>query len=161
MFIQLIRAAFYRHSTVTANIFIMNININKNQNIVLWIAFAKQFLAKNPTENKTIISRIYDLNSITLAQSIRRNSEGGKQDDHNQILKSHESKIIHQFIRSFLQHDILSTYEIIFDVVLYLKHAHDSANKNPIKWWFKKWWISNELHKIKIKSLVIEWFNAA
>ena len=88
---------------------------------------------KNPTESKAIVSRIYDLNPITLIQSIRRNSKGGKQDDHNQILKFHESKIIHQFIKSFLQHNILSIHEIVFDAILYLKHVHDSANKNPIK----------------------------
>ena len=88
---------------------------------------------KNPTENKMIINRIYDLNSITLIQFIKRNSKDEKQNDHNQILKFHESKIIHQFIKSFLQHDILFIYKIVFDVILHLKHVYDSANKNPIK----------------------------
>ena len=161
LFNQIRATSFYRHSTVTANIFIMNVSFCKNQIIVLWIASAKQFLMKNPIENKTIASRIYDLNLTTLVKSIKHNSKDGKWNDHNQILKFHELKTIHQLIKSLLQHDILSIYGVVFDVILYLKHVHDSANKNLIKRWFKKWWVSNELHKIKTKLFIIEWFNAA
>ena len=80
-----------------------------------------------------IVSRIYGLNPKTLIQSIRRNSKNGKHSGHNQVLKFYESKTIHQFIKSLLQHDILPIHKIVFDAILHLKHAHDSANKNPTK----------------------------
>ena len=111
----------------------MNAFFTKNQNIVLCIASVKQFLANNSTENKAVASRIYDLNLKTLIGSIRRNSTSEKQENHNKILKFHEIKTVHQFIKLLLLQDISLFHEIVFDVILNLKRAHNSENKNPTK----------------------------
>ena len=111
----------------------MSIPVTKCQDIASRLASAKQFLAENPTESKAAVSKIYGLNVKTLTASIRRNTTKPKTGGQNKILKSHETETIHQFIRSLLLHNIRPTYEIVFSAVLNLKHAHNSADKDPTK----------------------------
>ena len=111
----------------------MNTFFIKCQDIASRLVSAKQFLAENPTESKTAASKIYDINFNTLISFIRRNTKIPKTEDQNKILKNHETETFHQFIKSLLLHNIWSFYEIVFNAILNLKHAHNSANNGSTK----------------------------
>ena len=50
---------------------------------------------KNSIENKTMISKIYDLNVNTLLSFIRHNTKNPKTENQNKKLKNHEIEIIY------------------------------------------------------------------
>ena len=119
---------------------------------------ARKFLIENPTEKKVTAARIYNLNYDTFKSSLRRES-GRKRGGHNKVLNEQETEAIHQRINSLLMHGILPTHEVIFTFVVNLKRARDC--KSPTRRWFRDWWKSNHLHKIKIKPLPMIRFEAA
>lgn len=89
---------------------------------------AKQFLIENPTENKAVAARVFEIKPKTLLLSMRRGPAKGK-GGQNKIL-GHQAKAIYQFIRSLLIHGIQPTHEVIFGAIMSLKRAQNS-DKNP------------------------------
>ena len=121
---------------------------------------AKQFLEEHPSESKTTAAIIFGLNVKTLTASIRRNSRT-KKGGQNRMMKDHEIRALDQFIRSLLAHGIPPTHQIVFNAIGSLKRAHDPAFVGPSQRWFRSWWKSSGLHKIKTKPLPMTRFEAA
>jgi uncharacterized protein YcbK (DUF882 family) len=84
---------------------------------------AKKFLRKNFTESKAIAAKIFNVNVNSLIIFIKRDSDQ-KNENQNKILQNHEINAFDDFIRSLLKHEILSTSEIVFSVVMRLKRAY-------------------------------------
>ena len=121
---------------------------------------ARKFLIANPTEKKATVARLFNVNENSLKAAIYRDSSlqrGG----HNRVLTDSDTKAIHERIKSYLMHGILPTYEIVFNMIVTLKRARDSTFVGPTRRWFRTWWKANHLHKIKIKPLAVERYEAA
>lgn len=68
---------------------------------------------------------------------------------HWKILKSELDMIIIQFIRSLLATGIQPSHGVILGAIVALKLAQNPHKKPPTERWFRLWWKSNKLHKIK------------
>lgn len=68
-------------------------------------------------------------------------------------MESHQIEAIHRFIRSLLESPIQPTHEMVFNAIQKLKRAQDLDFGGSSKRWFRKWWQTNGLHKIKTKPL--------
>ena len=121
---------------------------------------AKQFLKTNPKETKMTASRLFNVSVKTLTSSILRCS-GVKNGGQNQILRDQETKAINSFIQSLLVHGIPHTHQIVFNVIVSLKKAHNRLDVGPSRRWFRDWWKRSNLHKIKTKPLSMIRFEAA
>jgi hypothetical protein len=84
---------------------------------------AKKFLKKNLTESKAIAVKIFNVNMNSLIIFIKCDSDQ-KNESQNKILQNHEINAFDDFIRSLLKHEILSTSEIVFNVIVRLKRAY-------------------------------------
>ena len=124
---------------------------------------AKQFLIENPLESKICAARIFDIPRTTLQSSLAQNSasnEVEKRGGHNKILEKHQIKAIYEFIRSLLTYGVQPTHELIFNAIKSLKRSQNADYKGPTKRWFRTWWKSNHLHKIKTKPLPVVRYTA-
>ena len=86
----------------------------------------KKFLMKNFDESKFVTVKIYEVNVKTLISFMRRMKNMREREKAILILKYSQNKIIHQFIRSLLTHEIQSTHEVVYSVILSLKRAQNS-----------------------------------
>ncbi len=121
---------------------------------------AKKFLLENPTENKAVMTRIFDINVKTLTAFIRRDEKKRKErDEHNKILKSHHEDAILVYIRSLLNHDLQSTHDLIYSFIVSLKKSYNCPP--PSTEWFRCWWQRSKLHKIKSKPLPVIRYQAS
>ncbi len=85
---------------------------------------AKKFLKENLTESKAIAAKIVNVNvNSFLITFIKRDSDQ-KNESQNKILQNHEINAFDDFIRSLLKHEILSTNEIVFSVIMRLKRVY-------------------------------------
>ncbi len=135
--------------------------------IIVEMKNTKKFLKENLTESKAIAARIFNVNVNSLITFNKRDSDQ-KNENQNKILQNHEINAFEDFIRSLLKHEILSTSEIVFSVIVRLKRVYRRSASS--KRWFRDWWKQDHLHKIKTKSLsiirfevdheeaVIDWF---
>jgi hypothetical protein len=82
-----------------------------------------KFLRENLTEDRAVAAKIFNVNVKTLTAFIQRSS-GRKNEEHNKVLQNHEKNVSDDFIRSLLKHEISSTSEIIFSVIVCLKRTH-------------------------------------
>ena len=120
---------------------------------------ARKFYIANPTEKKTTVAKIFNVNVNSLKSAINRDyslPRGG----HNRILDDSDTKAIHERIKSYLMHGILPTSEIVFNMIVALKRARDPTSVGPTRRWFRAWWKASGIHKIKIKPLAMERFEA-
>jgi uncharacterized protein YcbK (DUF882 family) len=83
----------------------------------------KKFLKENLTESKAIAARIFNVNVNSLITFNKRDSDQ-KNENQNKILQNHEINAFEDFIRSLLKHEILSTSEIVFSVIVRLKRVY-------------------------------------
>ena len=118
----------------------------------------KKFLNENPDEAKVTIARMFYFAESTLRRFIIRDDQKSMQsnahNDHNKMLKEHQIRIFHRFIRSLLTCSIFFTKFLIFNVIQSLKFQKNSTFQNSFKRWFQTWWKTNDLHIIKTKSLI-------
>jgi hypothetical protein len=77
----------------------------------------------------------------------------------NKILQSHEVNAFHELITSLLMNDISTTYNLLFEVICFLKSKEESNSFT--RRWFSIWWKNSDLHKIKIKSIAVVRYFAA
>ena len=98
---------------------------------------AKKFLIQNPTEKKTTMIRIFNINSNTLISVIKRDSENKFRKKHNKIMTDEKKKIFHQFIRSLLMHEILFIYEFVFNFIVDLKQFQNETFIDFFRRWFR------------------------
>ncbi len=84
---------------------------------------AKKFLRKNLTESRAVAAKIFNVVVKTLTASIKRESDA-KNESQNKVLQDHEKNALDDFIRSLLQHEISSTSEVVFSVIMRLKRSH-------------------------------------
>ncbi len=121
---------------------------------------AKQFLKENFIDIIACAARLYNLIKITLNNSIKRqNDEKSRREKHNKILSQDETNACHNLIQSLFICSISSTHNLILKAISFLKNvqrSHASSRR-----WFKNWWKKNELHRIKIKLLVMIRYFAA
>ena len=103
--------------------------VASNAFINMRLTETKKFLKENPTENKIVIVRIFDVNVKTLILYIRRSSNE-KSRGVKIMLNDQQMTIIHQFVRSMLIHEISFTQQIVFDVILNLKRTQNSNVKD-------------------------------
>jgi hypothetical protein len=122
---------------------------NEEASLKTRIDQAKTFLQEHDTETITTAARIYKVPRSTLASSIKRPSvrHGGQ----NRILSSTQELAIHHFIRSYLDHGLLPTKNIILGVISYVRGLE--GKPPPSKIWFQKWWKTQPLHKITTKPI--------
>ena len=111
---------------------IMNSSIISNISLVERLKNAKQFLIKNFTKNKIVTDRIFDVNVKTLTLFMSRSLINGR-GNHNKTLKNHQMKIIHQFIKSLLIHEIQFIHEIVFSAILSLKRTQNPNHRDFTK----------------------------
>ena len=119
---------------------------------------AKKFLIQNSIEKTITMTRIFNIKRITLILSFNRDSDSKIRKNHNKIIIDNEKKIFHYFIRLLLMHKILFIYEFVFSSIVNLKQFQNETSIDLFRRWFRYWWKQNNLHKIKIKSLFMIWF---
>ncbi|RFU25147.1 hypothetical protein B7463_g11190, partial [Scytalidium lignicola] len=98
---------------------------------------AKQWLAENPTESQTVAAKLFKINRLSLAMSIKRDKQGHKpHGGQNKILTPSQEQVIHTFICSYLENRQLLTKDIIFGAICNLRRAHELTP--PSYNWFRK-----------------------
>ena len=124
---------------------------NETSDRVTRIQQARDFLKEHPEESITTTSRIFKVTRSTLSGLIHK-QPSGRRGSQNRVLTSNQEKCMNQFIRSYLDHNLLPTKGIIMSAIT---HLHRLDNKPPASnSWFQKWWKSQPLHKIKTKPIV-------
>jgi hypothetical protein len=110
------------------------------------IQLAKAFLTEHPEESITTASKIYrtTLNSSIHAPHI---PHGGQ----NRILTLSQEQSINRFIQLYLQHGHLPTKGVILSAITHLRRLESLPP--PSDAWFKKWWKTQPIHKIKTKLI--------
>ena len=111
---------------------------------------------KNLDESKSVTAKIHEVNVKTLISFMRRMKSIHEREKNTVILNESQTRAVHQFIRFLLIHEIQPTHEVVYSVVLSLKHAQDVKRKSSSRRWFWGWWKQTNLHKIKIKSLTTQ-----
>jgi hypothetical protein len=110
-----------------------------NQSPATKLIKTKEFLLKNPTESRAVMTRIFDINVKTLASFLRRQDEKRddekKHEEHNKILKSHHEDAIHAYIRSLLNHDLQFINELIYSFIVSLKKSYNCPSSS--REWFR------------------------
>jgi hypothetical protein len=101
---------------------------------------AKQFLLENPTENIAIAARFFKL-KYTLAKFIAREARkvdavNKKREGQNRVLNDQQKQTIQSFIRSLITHEILLTYDLVYDVIINMLRAYDCSLL--FQKWFRK-----------------------
>ena len=114
------------------------------------IRLAKEWLQEHETESITTAARIFKLNRTSLSYSIQKakNRPGGGL---NRILTTSQEQSLHQFIRSYLDHSLLPTKGVILSAITRLRALENKPP--PSDSWFRKWWKTQPLHKIKTKPI--------
>jgi hypothetical protein len=72
-----------------------------NQSQVIKLIKITEFLRKNITQRRAVMTRIFDINVKRLAFFLRRDEKKDdekKHEEHNKILKSHHEDAIHNYI---------------------------------------------------------------
>jgi hypothetical protein len=123
---------------------------NEEASLKTRIQLAKTFLQEHNNESISTAAKIYNLTRTTLTSSIHR-PDAQRQGGHNKILTSGQEESINQFIRSYLDHNLLPTKGVILRAVTYLRRLENKPP--PSTSWFKKWWKTQPLHKIKTKPI--------
>jgi hypothetical protein len=114
------------------------------------IQHAKAFLTEHPEETITTASRIFKLSRTTLSSSIHATPHvrhGGQ----NRILTPSQEQSINRFIQSYLDHNQLPTKGVILGAITYLRRLESLPP--PSNSWFKKWWKTQPIHKIRTKPI--------
>ena len=113
------------------------------------IQLAKAFLTEHPEESITTASKIYQLTRTTLSSSIHAPllPHGGQ----NRILTLSQEQSINRFIQSYLEHGHLPTKGVILGAITHLRRLESLPP--PSDAWFKKWWKTQPIHKIKTKPI--------
>jgi hypothetical protein len=112
---------------------------------------AREWLQENDTESITTASRIFKLNRSTLSSSIHRTFKHPSRGGSNRVLTPNQENSLNQFIRSYLDHNLLPTKGVILSAITRLRALENKPP--PSNAWFKKWWKTQPLHKIKTKPI--------
>ena len=116
------------------------------------ITEAKDWLIDNQGEQQSTAARIYHIKPDTLRKSVRRTYSGKGRGGHTRILKDHQTRAIHDHIRTLLLNQIQPTMGLVFHTICQLKTIENSQSKPPSKSWFQRWWKTKKLNKIKTKQ---------
>jgi hypothetical protein len=114
------------------------------------IQHAKTFLTDHPEETIATASRIFKLSRTTLSSSIHA-TPYVRQGGHNRILTPSQEQSLHRFIKSYLDHNQLPTQGVVLGAITYLRRLE--SRPPPSDSWFKKWWKTQPMHKIKTKPI--------
>ena len=114
------------------------------------IQLAKEWLQEHKNESIATAARIFKLNRTTLSYSIRK-AKNRPQGGLNQILTTSQEQSLNQFIRNYLDHGLLPTKGVILSAVTRLRALENKPP--PSICWFRKWWKTQPLHKIKTKPI--------
>ena len=114
------------------------------------IQLAKEWLQEHKNESIATAARIFKLNRTTLSYSIRK-AKNRPQGGLNQILTTSQEQSLNQFIRNYLDHGLLPTKGVILSAVTRLRALENKPP--PSISWFRKWWKTQPLHKIKTKPI--------
>jgi hypothetical protein len=113
---------------------------------------AKEWLQEHENESIATAARIFNLNRTSLSYSIRKaNNRPGSGGGLNRILTTGQEQSLNQFIRSYLDHGLLPTKGVILSAITRLKALENKPP--PSTSWFRKWWKTQPLHKIKTKPI--------
>jgi hypothetical protein len=115
------------------------------------IQLAKAFLTEHPEESITTASRIYQLTRTTLSSSIHTTPHLHRRGGQNRILTLTQEQSINRFIQSYLEHGHLPTKGVILGAITHLRKLESLPP--PSESWFKKWWKTQPIHKIKTKPI--------
>src|SRR5204863_7013428 len=116
--------------------FNQDLTSNQINNISTCLYKAKEFLQKNPKEQKITAARIFNLPESILRSSISRQSMRYGRDGQNKIRQEHEKEALYAFIQSLLACQIQPTFQLVFNAICKLKHAQNSNLKAPSLRWF-------------------------
>ena len=94
---------------------------------------ARKFLIENSIEKKVTVAKIFDVNVYFLKSAIRCDYSELSRGARNRILNKNDIKTIHERIKFYLMHGILSTFEIVFNMIVVLKRVRDSTCVDFIK----------------------------
>jgi hypothetical protein len=114
------------------------------------IQLAKEWLQEHENESITTAARIFKLNRTTLSYSIRK-AKNRPRGGLNQILTTSQEQSLNQFIRNYLDHGLLPTKGVILSAITRLRALENKPP--PSISWFRKWWKTQPLHKIKTKPI--------
>lgn len=125
---------------------------------------AKAFLKENPDEKIAHVADKFCLHHTTLYSSIAHDKKpvsNIKKGGQNKILDEDQVGAVHKFIRSLLAYGIQPTHDVVYNAIVNLKRVQDPEKKSPTQRWFRGWWKTSNLHKIKTKPLAFVRFTAA
>ena len=111
---------------------------------------AKAFLQEHEDESIATAARIFKVSRTSLSSSIYR-TPGGPKGGTNRILTSSQEKALIQFIRSYLDYNLLPTKGVLVSAITHLRRLENKPP--PSISWFQKWWKTQPLHKIKTKPI--------
>jgi hypothetical protein len=96
---------------------------SNQQDVLIRLANAKEFLQEHPDEKPITVARIYALKPTTLYSSLSRPQTTGKRGGHNKVLLEHHIVALHQFIRALLAYGIQPTPRLVFNAICGLKRT--------------------------------------
>lgn len=111
------------------------------------------WLQEHQDETITTAARIFQLNRTTLSYWIQRanhissRGRGGR----NRILTLNQEKHLNQFIKGYLEHNLLPTKGVILSAITRIRALENKPP--PSKSWFNKWIKTQPLHRIKTKPI--------
>jgi hypothetical protein len=124
--------------------------LNEDLDTKARIQLAKEWLQEHENESIATAARIFKLNRTTLSYSIRK-AKNRPQGGLNQILTTSQEQSLNQFIRNYLDHGLLPTKGVILSAITRLRALENKLP--PSISWFRKWWKTQPLHKIKTKPI--------
>jgi hypothetical protein len=124
---------------------------NEALDIKTRIQQAKEWLQQHENETITTAARIFKINRSSLSYSIQKANNNRTPGGSNRILTSNQEKSLNQFIRSYLDHNLLPTKGVILSAISRLRALENKPP--PSTSWFQKWWKTQPLHKIKTKPI--------
>ena len=111
------------------------------------------WLQEQQDETITTAARIFQLNRTTLSYSIQRanhissRGRGGR----NRILTLNQEKHLNQFIKGYLEHNLLPKKGVILSAITRIRALENKPP--PSKSWFNKCIKTQPLHRIKTKPI--------